>query len=160
MIKKSLYAIAGVLAFPTQLAAQEMQADAAQGERLFGRLCVACHVIADREGNVVAGSRAGMGPNLYGISGSTPGSQEDYDAYSDALIAYGETGAVWTEDNVVAFLQNPNGHLREELDEPGARSKMSYRLRDAEDARDVYAYLSTLSDPEEEPGSTDPVVEW
>ncbi|TGD64189.1 c-type cytochrome [Tabrizicola sp. WMC-M-20] len=159
MIKKSLYAIAGVLAFSTQLAAQDGQGDAAEGEKLFARLCVACHVIADHEGNVVAGSRAGMGPNLYGVSGSTPGTQEDYQGYSDALAAYGDTGAIWAEDNIIAFLQNPNGHLREELGDPRARSKMSYRLRNEADARDIYAYLSTQSAPNEESGSTEPVVE-
>lgn len=42
-------------------------------------------------------------------------------------------------------MQNPTGHLREALGDPGARSKMAYQLRDEDQARDVYAYLATFS---------------
>lgn len=131
------------------VAAQDAAGDAEAGEALFSRQCVACHVIADEADNVLAGSRAGVGPNLYRIVGATPGTREGYDDYSDDLIAYGQTGIFWEEDNLVSFLQNPVGHLREQLDDPSARSKMSYRLRDAEDASDVYAYLTTFSAPED-----------
>ncbi|WP_245190995.1 c-type cytochrome [Jannaschia formosa] len=143
------------MAFSTPLAAQDTAGDAEAGETYFGRQCVACHAIADDAGNVIAGSLAGMGPNLHGIVGDAPGSREGYDDYSDALVAYGETGVVWEESNIVAFLQNPSGHLREELDDSSARSKMSYRLRDEEEAHDVYAYLATFSDLEDEEGPED-----
>lgn len=154
-MRNSVHVILALVACSNPLAAQDAPGDAEAGESYFGRQCVACHAIADDTGNVIAGSRAGMGPNLYGIVGDTPGTREGYDDYSDALAAYGETGVVWEESNIVAFLQNPSGHLREALDDSSARSKMSYRLRDEEDARDVYAYLATFSDPENEEGDTE-----
>jgi len=158
-MKHTFYAIVGMLAFSTPLAAQETLGDAVAGATQFSRLCVACHVIADDTGEVIAGSRAGIGPNLFGISGAMPGTQEDYDDYSEALIAYGETGVTWAEDNTVAFIQDPNGHLREALEDPRARSKMSYRLRSAENARDIYAYLATFSVADDAQGTTDPDAE-
>lgn len=128
---------AGVLAAPA--AAQEVA-----GETQFNRQCAACHVVRDDDGEVLAGRTARVGPNLYDIPGAPPGSRHDFD-YSDALVAYGESGAVWTEDDFVAFVQNPNGHLREVLDNPRARSKMAFQLRNEEAARDIYAFLVALS---------------
>ena len=58
-------------------------------------------------------------------------------------------GVVWQEGNFVSFVQDPTGHLREALDNPRARSKMSYRLRDEEEARSIFAYLAMFT-PEEE----------
>jgi cytochrome c len=118
--------------------------DPAAGEALFGRLCGSCHVVADAEGTVLAGRAARTGPNLYGVAGATPGTREGF-AYSDALLAYGATGAVWTEESFAAFVADPNGHLRTALDDPSARSKMAFRLRDAGQAADIYAFLAQFS---------------
>lgn len=142
---------AGMLATPA--AAQDATGDAAAGEGLFGRQCTACHVVATGEGEVLAGRNARTGPNLYGVVGAPPGSQHDF-SYSDALAAYGETGAIWAEDSLVAFVQDPTGHLREALDDPRARSKMAYRLRGEEEARDIYAFLATFADEGSAAGET------
>ncbi len=154
-MKSSAYAAALILALATPLAAQDAEGDATAGETQFSRQCTACHAVADEEGNVIAGSRGGVGPNLHGIIGAAPGSQEGYDDYSASLVAYGKTGAAWEQANFVAFLQNPTGHLREALDDPRARSKMSYRLRDEEHAVDIFAYLATFSDEEGAEGAAD-----
>jgi len=50
--------------------------DAAAGQEQFERQCVSCHVVADADGNVLAGRAAKTGPNLYGLSGRLPGSVE------------------------------------------------------------------------------------
>lgn len=124
--------------------AQESGGDAAAGEERFARQCVACHVVQDAAGEVLAGRNAKVGPNLYGVVGRVAGSLEDYD-YSDLLAAYGETGAVWEEANLVPYLLDPTGYLREALGTDTGRSKMAYQVRDEQEARDLHAYLATFS---------------
>jgi len=126
------------------LAAQEAAGDADAGEASFSRNCVVCHVVKDENGEVLAGRNAETGPNLYGVVGAKPGSQHDF-PYSASLVEYGETGATWGEDNMVSFMQNPTGHLREALDDPRARSNMAYQLRNEDAARDVYAFLAEFA---------------
>lgn len=138
-------AIPMVLSIPA--VAQEASGNPGAGETIFDRQCAFCHVIQDPdgEGEAIAGRDGGSGPNLFGVVGSTPGSRyEQYD-YSDDLVAYGETGVTWGETNLVSFVQSPSRHLREALDDSGARSKMSYMLRNEQDARDVHAYLAQFA---------------
>ena len=118
--------------------------DAAAGEEHFGRQCVACHVVQDAAGEVLAGRNARVGPNLYGVIGRVAGSVEDYD-YSELMETYGATGAVWEEANFVAYVQDPTGFLREATGETSGRSKMAYQVRDEQEAHDLYAYLATFS---------------
>lgn len=118
--------------------------DVAAGESQFARQCVSCHVVVDDAGETLAGRNARTGPNLYGVAGRTPGAVEDF-AYSDDLVAYGETGAVWDETNFAAYVQDPTAHLREALDDPSARSKMSYHVREEQDALDLWTYLVSLA---------------
>ena len=118
--------------------------DAAAGEEQFNRQCVACHVVADASGEVLAGRNARTGPNLFAVAGRTMGSVEGF-RYSDALIAMGETGAVWTEESFVGYVQDPTGWLRETLDDRRARGKMAYQVRAEDQALDLYAYLATFS---------------
>ena len=117
--------------------------DAAAGEEQFNRQCVACHVVADASGEVLAGRNARTGPNLYGVAGRPIGSVEDF-RYGDAIIELGETGAVWTEEAFVGYVQDPTGWLRETLDNRRARGKMAYQVRDEAQAYDLYAYLATF----------------
>lgn len=122
--------------------------DAAAGEEQFNRQCVACHVVVNEAGETLAGRNAETGPNLYGVVGRTPGSVEGFE-YGDAMIAYGETGAVWNEANFVAYVQEPTDYLREALDDRRARGKMAFQVRDEEDAINLYAYLASLAAPAE-----------
>lgn len=121
-----------------------LQGDAAAGEEQFNRQCVACHVVQDpATDEVLAGRNAKVGPNLYGVAGAAPGAHADF-AYGDAIIAYGETGAVWDEANFVGYVQDPTGFLRTALDDNRARGKMAYQVRDETQAYDLYAFLATF----------------
>jgi cytochrome c len=118
--------------------------DAAEGEQQFNRQCVACHVVRDASGQVLAGRNAQVGPNLHGVVGRVPGSQEGYD-YSELMETYGATGVVWEEANLVPYLLDPTDFLREATGQDSGRSKMAYQVRDEEQARDLYAFLATFA---------------
>ena len=90
---------------------------------------------------IVKGGRTG--PNLYGIIGRQAGSVEDF-RYRDDIVAAGEKGLTWDEETFEAYVQDPTAFLKEYLDDGGARSGMTFKLR--EGASDVYAYLASLSD--------------
>ena len=140
------FAVLGAPAFADGHAST--QGDAAAGEEQFNRQCVACHVVADADGEVLAGRNARTGPNLYSIAGRTLGAVEDF-RYSDAIIELGEAETVWTEANFVAYVQDPTGWLRETLDNRRARGKMAYQVRQEAQAYDLFAYLSTFGAEEE-----------
>ncbi|KIT14876.1 c-type cytochrome [Jannaschia aquimarina] len=119
--------------------------DAAAGESAF-RQCQSCHVVADPDGEVLAGRAARTGPNLYGVVGRVAGVVEDF-RYSDIIVTAGEGGLVWDEANMVAYLLDPTGHLQEVTGENG-RGKMSYRVRAEDDALNLYAFLAQFTAPE------------
>ena len=114
--------------------------DPAAGERMW-RQCQACHMIVSFDGETIQrGQRTG--PNLYGIAGSEAGAVEDF-RYSPSLQAAGEAGLVWTEENFVAYVENPTGFLREFLDDNSARGSMAFQLRSG--GADLYAYLESVA---------------
>jgi len=121
------------------------QGDVANGEAQFARQCVACHVVADASGEVLAGRNAKTGPNLYGIAGRQIGSVEGF-RYGDSIVEVGADGTGWTEESFVAYVQDPTGWLRETLDNRRARGKMAYQVRAESDAYDLYAYLATFAE--------------
>ncbi len=121
----------------------EVSGDAASGETLFGRQCIACHVVANDDGDVLAGRNARTGPNLYGVAMRQPGAVEGF-RYGDAIVALGEAGQLWSEENFVGYVQNPTGWLRETLDDKSARGKMAFKVRSETDASDIYAYLVSI----------------
>jgi cytochrome c len=118
--------------------------DAENGETLFGRQCVACHVVADASGEVLAGRNARVGPNLFDIAGRTAGVIEGF-RYGDAIIVAGEGGAVFDEATFVAYVMDPTAWLREITEDARARSKMSFKVRSDSDAADIFAYLATFA---------------
>lgn len=122
----------------------EAAGDAEAGQTVFQRQCVACHVVEDESGNVIAGRNARVGPNLYGVYGAQPATVPDFN-YSDDLVDYGETGATWETANLVDYLQGPTPFLREALDDESARGRMAYQLRSEEEAQDVAAFLAEHS---------------
>jgi len=117
--------------------------DAAEGENVFKK-CKACHSIVDAEGEVIA--KGGKnGPNLYGIYTRVAGTDEDFGKkYGDDLIATGEAGLEWNEADFVNYVADPRAFLREYLDDKKAKSKMSFKLKDEEDAANVWAYLVSV----------------
>ena len=118
--------------------------DVIAGEIAYSKQCVACHVVVNDDGKKLAGRNGKSGPNLYNIAGAVAGIVEGY-RYGKSIVAAGaENSLVWTEDTFVAYVQDPKGFLRTYLDDKKARAKMSYKVRDEEDARNIYAYLFSL----------------
>ena len=128
--------------------------DPAAGEEAFAQ-CATCHVVQDEAGETLAGRGARTGPNLYGVAMRQAGAVEGF-RYSDSMIEAGEQGLVWDEANFVPYLMDPTGHLREVLDDPRARGKMTYKLRDEQEAHDLYAYLAQFGpEPSEDAPAAD-----
>jgi cytochrome c len=122
--------------------AQDMSGDAAEGEKAF-RQCQTCHVVADADGNVLAGRNAKTGPNLYGVIGRQAGTAEGF-AYGDELVEAGNAGLVWDEATFVEYVQDPTAFLRSHSGNASARSKMTFRVRSEEDAANLAAYIASL----------------
>ena len=72
--------------------------DIAAGEKVF-KQCKSCHIVADE-------TYRKMGPTLHGIVGRPVASVKTY-AYSDAMKAFGATGAQWDEATLDQFLKEP-----------------------------------------------------
>jgi cytochrome c len=147
MSKLILAVAAALLSTPAFADGHAATGDAEAGEQQFSRQCVACHVVANADGEVLAGRNARTGPNLYGIAGRQLGSVEGF-RYGDSILELGEGGAVWTEETFAAYVQDPTSWLREALENDRARGKMSYRVRNEQDALDMFAFLATLGPPE------------
>ena len=101
--------------------------------------------IVDADGNKLAGRNARTGPNLYGVAGMVPGTVDGF-RYGDSIVEYGEAGGVWNEEHFVAWVQAPTDFLKEQLDDRRARARMSYQVRDEQQAYDIYAYLASLAE--------------
>ncbi len=133
-----------VLAAPAFADGHAATGDAAAGEEQFNRQCVACHVVMDDSGEVLAGRNAKTGPNLYGVAGRQLGIVEDF-RYGESIVELGETGVVWTEETFVGYVQDPTDWLREQLENRRARGKMAYQVRKEEEAIDLYAFLASFT---------------
>ncbi len=115
------------------------EGDVAAGEKAFKK-CKSCHAIVSPEGEVIV-KGGKVGPNLWGVVGRAAGSVEGF-KYGDSLVAAGEGGLVWTEEEIAKWLADPKAYLREVLGDSSARSKMTFKLRKG--GEDVAAYLATL----------------
>lgn len=126
------------------------EGDADAGERAF-RQCASCHHVVNDEGEVLAGrANTKTGPNLYGIVGAPVAHMGEDFNYGDGILAAHEAGLEWTVEDLVTYVQDPTTWLREATGDNGARSKMSFRVRKAEDAEDIIAYLASLAPAPEE----------
>lgn len=123
--------------------AQDASGDAAAGEKIFAK-CQTCHVVANDAGETLAGKNAKTGPNLYGLSGRQAASIADF-KYGESIAKLGETGFVWDEASFVEYVADPAKFLKAKLDDKGAKSKMSFKLAKEEDAKNVWAFISSLS---------------
>ena len=131
-----------LLAAPA-LADGHITGDVANGEEQFNRQCVACHVVVNEAGETLAGRNARTGPNLYGIPEGTAGTVDGF-RYSAGFETLAEQGATWDEAGFVAYVQDPTEYLRTTLEDPRARGKMAYKVREEQDAIDIYAYIASL----------------
>ncbi len=97
----------------------------ARGRKQFNE-CAVCH-------SVKVGDAHRIGPNLYAITGAPAGQLENF-AYSKAMA---EAGIVWTDENLDAFIENPQAFMR--------GNRMAYvGQRDAQKRADIIAYMKTL----------------
>lgn len=114
--------------------------DPEAGEKAFSK-CKSCHMIVSDDGDEI--QKGGkVGPNLYAIMGRTAGSVDGF-RYGDDLVAAGEAGLVWDQENLAVYVADPRAFLREYLDDSKAKSKMAYKLRKG--GEDVAAYLLTVA---------------
>lgn len=116
--------------------------DAEAGEKAF-RKCQSCHVVQNDDGETLAGRNGRTGPNLYGVVGSAAGKVEGF-RYGKDLVAAGEAGLVFDEATFVAYVMDPKAAIREATGDSSARSKMSFRVRKEDEAKDLYAFLKSI----------------
>jgi len=144
---KTLLPVATAFAFLAAPAFAEGDAEA--GAQAFNQ-CQTCHIVADADGNTLAGRNAKTGPNLYGVIGRQAGTLDGF-RYGKDLIEAGEKGLVWDQATFVAYVQDPQSFLKETLGKRNARGQMQFRVRTEADAENLYAFLVSLAPPAEEP---------
>lgn len=121
-------AIAAAALAMSAVPALAQEGDVDNGAKIF-RKCAACHSIEE-------GAAPKIGPNLYGVVGRTTGTAEGFQ-YSDALMAAGAEGHVWTPEEIAHFLENPKKAF------PG--TKMAFAgLKKPEEQADVIAYIESV----------------
>lgn len=125
------------------LAAPALAQDIEAGGKTFNQ-CQTCHVVQNEAGEVLAGRNAKTGPNLYGLPGRVIGSYPEFN-YGESIVAVGAAGQVWDEANFVEYVQDPAAYLKAKLDDSGARSKMVFKVRSADDAANLWAFIASLS---------------
>lgn len=115
--------------------------DAEAGEAVFSK-CKACHsIIADDDTVIYKGGK--NGPNLYGILDRQAGTSDGF-RYGKSIVEAGEAGLMWTEEDFLTYAADPRKFLQTYLDDRRAKSKMSFKLRDEDDRRDVWAYIVSV----------------
>jgi len=93
--------------------------DAARGKLVFEKRCASCHSMTKNQ----------QGPQLAGLLGRRAGSVTRF-GYSPALK---KSGLTWTEATLDKWLTAPDTLVPD--------TAMDYRVRDAEERRDLIAYL-------------------
>lgn len=135
---KILAALAVVAATPALA-----EGDAAAGEKVFNQ-CATCHSIVDDAGTQLAGRGAKTGPNLYGVLHRAAGSRADFEGYGEDMKAAGAKGLTWDEEHFLQYVQNPSKFLQGYLENKKAKGKMTFQLKKEEDAKNVWAYVTSL----------------
>ena len=125
-MKRLMWVGAGLaaLAMPATAPAQDdpvVVGDADRGEQVY-RQCRSCHGFDP--------NRRLQGPHLVGLFGRPAGSVDGF-RYSRAMR---DSGIVWTEESLTAYLTDPRGYL------PG--TTMVQRIRDPDDMPDLLAYIA------------------
>lgn len=122
-MNRILLTLAGLAAFATAAMAD---GDAAKGEKSFNK-CKACHSAEDATNKV--------GPYLKGVVGRAVASAGGFN-YSEAMKAFGATGAVWDIANLNSYMENPKAFV--------AGNKMTFAGIKKEDEREnIIAFLKT-----------------
>lgn len=132
------FAFAAVAAVPA-FAAGDVEA----GKKIFNQ-CQTCHAVVDPDGNVLAGKNAKTGPNLYAVVGRAAASYPEF-KYGEGIQELGATGYVWTEEDLAVYVQDPTKFLKEKTGDDKAKSKMMFKVKKADDAANVAAFLASLA---------------
>jgi cytochrome c2 len=103
--------------------------DAEKGKEVFAK-CALCHQIGP-------GAKTLVGPELNGIVGRKAAIIADYPMYSVGMQKLGESGFVWTEENIDKWIANPKAML------PDSSMSLFPGLPEASDRANVIAYLKT-----------------
>jgi cytochrome c len=117
--------------------------DATKGEQVF-KQCMTCHRIGPDAKNLI-------GPVLTGVIGRQSGTAPGF-AYSALNKAAGEAGLVWSDDLIMEYLPDPNAFLKKFLTDKGkadlaiGSTKMTFKLADEQQRKDVIAYINQYSD--------------
>ena len=125
--------------------AEGWDGDAEAGAGVFFQ-CQTCHVVRDDDGELLAGAAGMVGPNLYGVADSAPGSREDYPRYSAALKLAKDKGLVWDAESLPAYIANPNGFLQSYLGDEYVPGTMPIGAPNPDAAANVAAYLNSLAE--------------
>ena len=134
-MKISLYATLAMFALAVPAAAQDAAGDPVKGEKEFNK-CKACHMVQAPDGtDIVKGGKTG--PNLYGVVGRKAGTEEGF-KYSDALVKLGEAGEVWSPEDLMHYITDPNSYTQEKTGDNKLKTKMTFKL--ARGQADVIAF--------------------
>lgn len=111
------------VATPTLVHAQDVEA----GKKVFRR-CTACHTVDE-------GGKNKVGPNLWGIFGSTAAARPTGYKYSDTMKA---SGIVWDEATLSQYLENPRKMV--------PKTRMAFPgLKKPAQRENVIAYLKSVT---------------
>ena len=111
------------VATPTLVHAQDVEA----GKKVFRR-CTACHTVDE-------GGKNKVGPNLWGIFGSTAAARPTGYKYSKAMKA---SGIVWDETTLSEYLENPRKIM--------PKTRMAFPgLKKSDQRENVIAYLKSVT---------------
>lgn len=141
-MKLPLTAVLALIAAPA-FAQDAPTGDAAAGEKVFNK-CQTCHMVVNEAGDVLAGKAGKTGPNLFGLPGRTAGTYPEF-KYGDSIVALGATGFAWNEADFVTYVADPAKFLKDKLGDKAAKTKMTFKLPKEEDARNVWAFIASLS---------------
>ncbi len=141
---RSASLLLGIILLASTSPAVAADGDPVKGEAVFKK-CMACHKVGD-------GAKNAVGPVLNGVVGRKTGTAEGY-TYSKLNLAVGTVDHIWTAETIFAYLEDPNAYLKKVLTDAGkadlavGSTKMTFKLKDETERRDVIAYLQKFSPP-------------
>lgn len=120
----------------------ETVGDAVAGEKAF-RKCAMCHTIGD-------GAVHRTGPELNKLFGRTAGTDNGF-KYSEAMIAAGKDGLVWTPEKLDEFITNARKMV------PGTKMTLA-SVRNEQERANIVAYIAQFSDQPKDGDSPAPAA--